>query len=414
MNVRESHPTNDVNPVQIATLNFHFAQNYGAVLQAIALQDRLQSLGAEVQTIDYRPRGHSQHYAAIPNPAYSAAWKYRGARATGASTAIAAKQAMARAVRSILQWKTSSHRRDQASRFEAYRSQHFNMTRRYISLRELRTASPEADGYVVGSDQVWNPTNMGGIDPAYFLSFGLPQVVRAGYAVSTPQLDPSRHHQALSQLVAPLDRLSLREPHLQAPLSALTAAPVQIVPDPVMLMTADNFERYKQDANLPGRPYLLLYAVNTQETRASLIQLVDYLRSTMDLDVVDISLEPATWPFPVTRPTDLTPGTFLTYISEARFVVSNSFHATAFSLLYKRDFAVVSAPGTGGRMSELLSRVRLTERIVPAQTDLSIFDAPIDYRRVEVDLAEMRLRGMTFLRSVVDDSKHRRETHVAR
>jgi len=400
--------------IQVATLNFHFAQNYGAVLQAIALQDRLESLGAEVRVIDYRPPGHSQHYAPLPNPVLSAVWKFRGATATGASVSSAAKQALARAIRSVLLWKTQGQRRSQARRFESYRSRHFEMTRRYKSMRQLRATPPEADVYVVGSDQVWNPTNMGGIDPAYFLSFGAAHVVRAGYAVSTPQLDPARHQRALASLVPPIDHLSLREPHLMAPLSKLATTPVQLVPDPVMLMTASDFQKYSDEASVPRRPYLLLYAVNTHSTRASLIRLVNHPRASLSVEVVDVSLEPAAWPFPVTRPVDLTPGTFLSYISEARFVVSNSFHATAFSLLYQRDFAVVSAPGTGGRMSELLTRVRLTERIVSEQTDLSAFDTPIDYRDVEIHLTEMRSRGMSFLHTVVDESENRRRKCVVR
>lgn len=398
----------DAIKTRVSIINFHFAHNYGAVLQALALQDRLESLGCEVQVVDYRPRGHWQNYAPLPNPLLSGLWKFRGSLSSGESLVSAARRGLLRAGGATLQWKDVGGRSARLTDFDSFSDEHLHLTRRYVSIRQLRRDPPVADLYVTGSDQVWNPNNTGGIDPAYFLRFGNDQVMRAAYAVSPCNLDVERHAQQLERLCRGLDEISLREADLAPELEAATGRSMETVPDPVLLMTPELFAPYVVESAGCARPYLLLYAVRVPATLHQLSCLVEELRRRLDLEVVDVSLDPSPWPFQVTRPRDLTPAAFVSYISRARFVASNSFHATAFSLLFEKEFAVVTEPGTSSRITELLESVNLIDRM---QGGVDALGTPIDYVDVRQGLAKLRTRGMRFLTRIVEKSTPTSDEH---
>ncbi|WP_396668821.1 polysaccharide pyruvyl transferase family protein [Microbacterium sp. R86528] len=392
----------------VAIVNFHFAHNHGAVLQALALQDRLQALGCSVRTIDYRPRGHAQQYAVFPDPIASGWWKYRGSRATGHGIVSSAKRALSRGLRSILQWRDHEARRTRDDLFTRYVTEHLPLTRRYTSLRALRSDPPAADLYVSGSDQIWNPGNTGGVDPVYFLAFGRSDTYRASYAASPCELDVALHRQHLENLTRNMDSVSLRESDLKAEIGVISQKPIDIVADPVLLMTADDFSRYRSQIDRPQRPYIVIYAVRTKATIPVVARLVQGLLLKQSYVVIDLSLDPSQWPFPVTRPSNLSPGAFISYIAESSFVVSNSFHATVFSLLFEREFAVATEPETAQRLNELLTQTGLLERaFMPDSVGYAQLE-PLRYEMVRDKIEAMRSSGLEYLNDIVGASRQPR------
>ncbi|MDR2373737.1 MAG: polysaccharide pyruvyl transferase family protein, partial [Bifidobacteriaceae bacterium] len=230
--------------VTAAIINFHFAHNFGAVLQAVALRHQLESLGCSTQVIDYRPRAHAQVYAPLPNPIISAIWRYRGAAAVGAPPTTAVHLAARHAARALSEWPQVNRRRRRLRQFRAYAREHLNLTQSYRSLASLRRDPPDADIYIAGSDQIWNPGVTGGLDPAYFLCFGAENVIRAAYAVSCPSLDVGRFRDDLRRLSCRLAPISLREKHSRLELSAALGREITVCPDPTLFVEADEWLRF--------------------------------------------------------------------------------------------------------------------------------------------------------------------------
>ena len=144
--------------MKIGIVTFHWAVNYGAVLQAYALQDYLRGLGHDACLIDYKPYNRDHNLKnfvlnrKLPHP-----FQY---------------------VREALKDRL----------FEDFRRDYLVRTKRYGSLEELRQDPPLCDIYISGSDQVLHPrTLMRGERrpaPVYMLDFGPENILRAGYAVS--------------------------------------------------------------------------------------------------------------------------------------------------------------------------------------------------------------------------------------
>lgn len=393
--------------IRAGVVNFHFAQNHGAVLQALALQDRLEQRGIEVTIIDYRPRGHWQQYAVRPNPVLSAGWKYRGSRAEGLTLISSLSRAAKRALRSVLSWRSRPEREQRLRAFEAYTSKHLHLSQTVRSYRDIQDAKFDFDLLVTGSDQVWNPTNTGGLDPVYYLGFDtVHSATRVAYAVSPVQLELRRHEDALRPLLARLDHISLREGRLQSEISRISGKDAQVVPDPVLLMSSSDLTRYSS-GRVPSHPYIVLYTVRTPSTYASVEAAMASVRSRYGLQIVDISLEPNSWSFEVSRPVDLSPGDFLSLIASADFVVSNSFHATAFALLFERDFAVATEPSTSERLFQVLDAVGLVDRIVDEPSKAEAAAQPIDFVDVRPKLDALRASGERYLDRAIADVKSR-------
>ena len=146
--------------MKIGILTFHWATNYGAILQSYALQTYLIKCGHEVVIIDYKPKKYDLSLYKIFTS------------------------------RHLLNLRESIKNLEKEKELAKFRSQHLRLTKRYSSLEELKTNPPQCDIYISGSDQVLNPSftqyGEGRKSPAssYYLDFGDSSVKRIGYAVS--------------------------------------------------------------------------------------------------------------------------------------------------------------------------------------------------------------------------------------
>ena len=133
-------------------MTFHFAHHYGAQLQALATMKAIQGLGHDCEIIDYR-----LPHTTRTNQLFKKSGSVRG---------------MASDAHTALHYAAFKRRFD---RFEAFVTEEMSLSsRRYTSVEQLRSAPPEYDVYVAGSDQIWNPFIFADkqFDPAFLLDFG--------------------------------------------------------------------------------------------------------------------------------------------------------------------------------------------------------------------------------------------------
>ena len=94
----------------------------------------------------------------------------------------------------------------------------------------------------------------------------------------------------------------------------------------------------------------------------------------------------------------VTPGEFLSYIKKGKYVVTNSFHGTVFSIIYNKEFYTLPKSGTSSRMVELLNRLGIERRILDNDKK---DDAELDYTVVNHNLKEYALLGIDYLNSAL-------------
>lgn len=344
--------------MKINTITCHHAINHGAMLQAYALVRYLQKIGHEARIIDYLPdylqgvkifRGDSRYNK------MGLGWLYVFAKLPS---------------RLHTKWRERT--------FHHFFEECLPVTTHYDTIEELRHHAPDADCYIAGSDQIWNTTFRNGTDSAFYLDFGKKDVLRLSYAASfaTDSLAEGTEMFVRTKL-ANFDSISVRESSALDLLRSLGYEGVQVV-DPVFLLTADDWNGIANEDG-SNEDYILVYDfMNDSGIRCIAKRLAKKYGCKI------FSIGPTRLSYADRNYWKEGPRSFVSLIKRARCVVSNSFHGSAFSIIYQRDFFVVNRKdGLNTRMRDLLSHYQIAERQISSGASDEILFAPINYKDIQ-------------------------------
>lgn len=363
--------------MKICTITCHDVYNHGASLQAYALQTYLASLGHDVSIIDYKPDYLSGHFRldAVGNPKYDKPFvrqMYLAAKLPGRLRVLPRKKA-----------------------FDSFTEKYLHLTKRYGSFEELKLDPPEADIYFAGSDQIWNPLFKNGRDPAFYLDF-VRRGVRASYAASfAVDSFPPELADAARAYLNNFDYISVREKTGLDILKSLGIDFGCVVPDPVFLLSRDEWSALVPQCDKAVEPYLLVYDFDHDPLVRSLARKISKERGLRIFSVFDESYADKCFPC-------AGPERFLELVRNASFVISNSFHATAFSMIFERDFAVTPRrEKINTRMTDLCERVGLTGSVA---RDESFVISNIDFDKINEHLICEKQRGTAYIGMVLEET----------
>lgn len=339
-------------------------KNYGAVLQAVALFSAISEAGVDAQVLQWP-------YKALNN-SYSVFKKRFGIHESfyNLCTLPYAKKL-----------KKSSER------FLRFREEHLKFTRPYNWEKDVLEDEIGADVMVVGSDQVWNPVIK--YSPVYFLDFGKETIKRVSYAASIGLKEiPVEYVQVFQKHLERFSQISVREESGKDALKQI-GVDSQVVLDPTLLYNRTYWSEIAGE-RLCQEEYILVYSLYESKVLDDLVR-----RAKGDLGCKVIVVQPnARYKFPGDkRVYDAGPKEFLSYIKNAKFVITTSFHGTLFSINFGIPFVTVTPGLASGRMSDILSRYGMTNRLVSQSTDFSeaLYLLKEDYReKLSVDVAESR------------------------
>lgn len=363
---------------RVATVTFHCSYNYGSALQAYALQTFLLKQGFDTQIVDYRSADFDQ-YRLLP-------------------TKLSVRD-LKRFVRTTCFLPAYLHRRNS---FQTYWKEHFLLTKKtYTKWEDLAELNARFDAFICGSDQIWNLDCTKGVDPGYFLEFVGPEKEKIAYAPSMAksafQVD---HSERLREALVGFDHLSVREKSSLPVLQQLTDRPVRVTIDPTMLLEPEDFAQKKPDALSDDGDYIFVYMLGNDP---ELIAYSNRLSEERHLPVFYIT-EKQSWKIKrKLHGTDVfgaTPDEFLYYIAHARYVITTSFHATVFSVLFNTPFCTFHRITTGDRTRELLSRLGLEGRAYSESFDI---DAGIDHPYAMKELGKMKKDSIEYLLDALND-----------
>lgn len=327
--------------MKIKTITCHDVYNLGASLQAYALAAYLKDCGHDVQIINYKPDYLSGHYSLteVSNPRFD--------RPLLRELYLLAK----------LPRRLKARRTMRKQRFDTFRVDYLPLTdRRYASAEELRGNCPEADVYIAGSDQIWNPVFPNGRDSAFFLEFVPAEKRKLSYAASfsvdsLAEADIERMKPWLSRL----DAISVRESSGVKLLKQLGLAGQQVM-DPVFLLSTDAWERLSVRPDRQG--YILVYDFDNSPLIHNLAAVLANRTGKKIISVFPLEGASEVW-------SDMGPREFLGAVRNADIVLSNSFHATAFSLIFRKEFYVINREEKiNTRMRDLLADLSLDGRLI--------------------------------------------------
>lgn len=255
----------------------------------------------------------------------------------------------------------------------------------------LKREPPEADAFISGSDQVWQPHRM---DPFFFLEFVPKQVRRISYAASMGvPVVPTEKVEEFRRYLSGFSYISVRETDSQPVVEALTNKQVHRHIDPVFFLEADRWRNYGRPYHTISKPYILVYAIYwDRDLNTKLKQL--HRETGMDVVAITSSLRRI---YANKRIYDADPGQFLWLIDHANMVVTSSFHGVAMSILFEKPFSAVIDPGKPSRISCLLD-VLGTQNLTIEQLVKSEYQ---NYELVRQRIEEERERGKHYLSEVL-------------
>ncbi len=330
--------------MRIKTITCHDCYNLGASLQAYALQHYLESQGHDVQIINYKPYYLSGHFkfGSVNNPLFDrpiVKQLYLLAKLPGRLLALSRKKA-----------------------FDRFTAKYLRLTCRYNSYEELKADAPEADAYIAGSDQIWNTLFPNGRDAAFYLDFGKPNVRRISYAASFATKDVvPEYREFVSKELKNIDAVSIRENISLPLLYSLGRKDGVAVCDPVFLLSKEEWKGLTDESSIKTEEkYLVVYLTDKSE---EIKRIALDIHKTTGWKIYVVGTFREAWAhknFVNAGPLD-----FVKLINDAQYVISNSFHATAFSLILGKNFCVVNRKeGINERMKSVLTDYGLTDRMV--------------------------------------------------
>jgi len=367
--------------MKVCTITCHDVYNQGASLQALALATYLDKIGCETKIIDYKPEYSNTYYnlGKVANPRFE--------RPFVKQAYLLAK--MPRRLVSIF---------FRAKPFDRFKNRYLPLTKHYTTLEQLKADPPQADVYIAGSDQIWNTFLPNGKDGAFFLEFAPEESRKISYAASfaTETVD-APYLDFVKDSLKRFDAVSLREASSLPLLESLGRKDGVAVCDPVFLLPKEEWLEFIAEENHPvsgyrnlkkflEEKYLLVYEAEKSANLDNIAKSVARERGLRIFSVSNIATPYADKSFWHASPLD-----FVRLIAKADYVVSNSFHATAFSLIFHRDFCVVGRQDkSNSRMLSLLEDMNVSDKYASffsadlcRRTDFSMTDTKLQKKREE-------------------------------
>ncbi len=333
--------------MKVMTITCHDVYNAGASLQAYALAKYLKDIGNDVEIIDYKPDYLSRHH-----------------RLTGVSPRFNKPVLRLAYLAAKFPKRLMARYGRRKKAYDSFTRDFLPTTkRRYASNEDLKDNLPEADVYIAGSDQIWNTAFRNGRDPSFYLDFVPQDKIKASFAASFATEDVAEEYkEKITGWLKEFDFISVRESSGVSIIENLGILGSVQVMDPVFLLEAKTWEALASD--IPKKEkYILVYDFDKNTEVEGLAKKI-----AAEKNLKIYSVLPSAYAHKCFA--KYGPRTFVSLVKNAEFVISNSFHATAFSLIFRKEFVVFNRhEKINTRMKDLLSLAGLEHRIMSCADD---------------------------------------------
>lgn len=307
--------------MKVGILTFHDAHNYGAVLQAYALKRYIQKLGYEVKVINY-------HHETIPDGFP----------------------------------KEDNEKR--WNKFNKFINELIDDEER-VYTKEEELEELDINFWICGSDQIWNTEITRGFNKGFFLDFKT-NGKKISYAVSMgiPEL-PNEHEEQFKESLNNLDDISVREETLKQYAERFIDKRIERTLDPTLLLEEEDYDNLLLE-NKYG-DYVLIYALGPDERLTTIAKKVAEEKGIKLIELNDKKQED----YFCEQISEAGPEEFLTLIKNAKAIITNSFHGTIFSIIFKKEFYTITRLNRNARMENILKIVHMEDRLIDKVEDIN-------------------------------------------
>jgi hypothetical protein len=387
--------------VKIGIITFHGENNYGAVLQAVALKIILDEFG-KTNIINYSSNlGATQMLSVLVEK--NDFMKHQVSNIM--LSLLANSNKVSDAFKPL----------ERIYKFRKFIKEYGSITKLY-SYEELYSDNMEGfDVYVSGSDQIWNPMSAD-MDPVFFSSFAPANSMKISYASSTGDCKFNKDQEAIiKQNLSSFRYISTREKNTVKVLKDLTGKEVELVLDPTLLLDKELWKKMVNiNRKFQEQPYLLVYSMSS---KTDIFQIAHSIAKSKGLKVYNITNWYSAHKFVDNKKyvdkyfADAGPNEFLDLFYNASFIVTDSFHGTIFSINFNKTFIAVKPPSSSGRVLSILNILGLKDRLVSNFEEFKKADIvdDIDYKVVNDTLDKQRIKSIGFLKKALNEVEYLEE-----
>ena len=370
----------------IGIITYHHYYNYGTMLQALALQEKVEQLGYQAELIDFKQDNSLSRYEML---------KLRIKRMPVYIKERKKYRALADSREKI---------KEKNELFEQFYKTYLHVgKKKYTTTQQLMENPPVYDGYVVGSDQTWNPF-VANSPEAFFLPFVENKSKKGSYgpSLAVKSLSDEKEKEYRKKL-SNFSFLSCREQDGAQLLSRITQKEVKCVLDPTLLLSAKEWGKYCE-FEIPKEPYILVYFLGEKSEHRRAVEKIQKLTNWKIISLPAAYLEMENNDY---KKVWGGPKEFLSLIRGAALICTDSFHGTMFSINFQRNFfsfcksSDSEESSENSRLYSALNIFGLSNRIIHNMDNSTAEDISIDYKNVIPILEEQRRDSIEYLENML-------------
>lgn len=369
--------------MKVGLITYHAAYNYGSVLQTFATQTILEHLGCSCSVINYRFKGQRDFYTLVRK-------KY------GAKIFLL----------DLIQFPAFGDKKTREKKFEKFISEKLNLTELMENPEDLKAINSCFDVFVSGGDQIWSKysselyhEDWRWMSP-YLLTFT--DNKKISYASSIGSMS----NKDIQKIVKPLlqySDIAVREQSAADTLSSCLGRKVNTVIDPTLLLDSKDYFSLLDIPDYSDK-YILYYTLRGYKEVYKQRKELFALSKKYGMPIY--ALTPFCY-FPNSKnyKNVIFSGIeeFLGYINCSQLVVTDSFHGSAFSIIFRKKFySICKSWDTDYRKSELLRNLGLQDRVTDDITACDI-GQEVNYFAMEQALNQLRESSILYLKNSLKD-----------
>ena len=288
--------------------------------------------------------------------------------------------------------------------YNSYLARYADVSNPIYSGDDFVNVCPKSNIYVTGSDQVWNSVHNEGLDRRYYFD-GFPgDTIKIAYSssIGRGKLDLDEYVE-VKRMLGSYKAISVREESAKQIIESMGYTVTHLL-DPTFMLNKEDWGKYRSK-RLVKAPYVLVYLPYNIHNKQLIYKTVRSIAIEKGLKIVSFS-----WTIKPEKYADKTiyfanPGDFLSLMEYADYVVTNSFHGTAFSINLNKQFSVYLPTGFGTRIISILKKCSLMHRLLKEEEIITKekINEKINYQSVNKILDEERTKAYAFLNKALNN-----------
>lgn len=364
----------------VAIITYQRAINYGAILQAYALQKIIKEFGNNCEIIDYRNEKLENKHK---------------------KKKISECKNIKGLIKYFLLYKNTNKKHD---KFREFSDKYLNLSNPMYSRTDLIKNESKYDFFITGSDQVWN-YKINDMDTTYFLDFVKNKSKKKSYAASFGLSEiPLEYKQTYKDLLSDFDSILIREKQGAKLIEELASKESTVVLDPTMLLSKKEWLTLSNKVQTLNDKYILVYAFGGSRNIKDLALNISYKTGYKIFWISNTYKYNSKIKFIKSAG----PEEFLSLFNNAEYIITNSFHGTAFSINFNKQFfteLLDQATGVNSRLEDILELFNLDKRRI-LSSEVSVIESQIDYETVNAKLEEERKKSIYLLKHSIENVKN--------